>query len=161
MKKVMISLLIGLSVLSVSCNENPENVNKNIQETVNKLENDFVRIDLANECDKINNDYRHVYSSYFKIDDNKNEVRFVFISPNEENKITSKEGIDKLYIDIYQIVKINNKYDGELFTDFCLYDEYSDSYTIYYNYTYKDGKGKLIPVKKELSRNEFFEYYNN
>lgn len=163
MKKLFVSLLIGLSVFSVGCNEKVTIKEVDTSETV--VENNKInelRTRLIEECNIVNSSNNHPYTASFKIDEVNDEVRFVIIAPSEEYKFYTKADMETLHYDIYKIVINEMKYDGNVYTDFAVYDEFNDIYNVYNSFTYaSNGDEVLLHRDENYTKHGFLKYYNN
>ena len=170
-KTLLTSLLIGATVLNVSCSQKAK---EEVQEKVeSKIEESFsnnmnknngnieeIRNAMTEFCEGINNEGMP-WSMTFRIDEDKKEIRVAIISKNKTNKITDKDDIAYMHFQSYDLLTMLG-YEGKVYTDIGVYNKADDEYSIYYTYNYdKNGKGVLSPVKKNMSKSELFDYYNN
>ena len=163
MKKLFVSLLIGLSVLSVGCNEKV--TIKEVETTETTMENNKInelRLRLIEECNIVNNSNNHCYTASFRIDEENNEVRFVIVAPSEDYKFYTKSDMETLHFDIYKIVKNEMKYEGAVYTDFAVYNPFNDIYNVYNSFTYaSNGDEVLLHLDDNYTKHGFLKYYNN
>ena len=165
LKVLLAGLITGVTIFSIGCSSVPENDNKQVQEAQaserqNKINE--LRARLMEECDEVNNSNNHPYTATFRIDTVNDEVRFVILAPNEDCKFYTKSDMEVLHSDIYQVVKNEMKYEGSLYTDFAVFDPFTEIYNVYNSFTYAtNGDSVLLHQDYNYTRHEFLKYYNN